>query len=111
MNVRGVLLRWFVAGSLGPLLMACVGMDGRDVTAGRQPSPPVTVVAQADVHPSDELIAERIRTRIENAGIVTDLLAAVNGSTKTWCFPNFMSGGFTTLRGATGAALPGSPTT
>ncbi len=68
-------MRWFVAGSLGPLLMACVGMDGRDVTAGRHPSPPVTVVAQVDVHPSDELIAERIRTRIENAGIVTDLLA------------------------------------
>ena len=73
MNVRRALLCGTVAVSFCALSTTCTKRDGQDSTAAKQSSQPETEFRHA---PSpDELVAERIRTRIEAAGVVTDLRA------------------------------------
>ena len=62
-----------VAASLGVSFATCARKDARDSSAAEQSSPPGTEVG-LDRSP-DELVAERIRTRIEAAGVVAELRA------------------------------------
>jgi len=52
-------------------------------------SPPRTEAAQADTRSPDELVAERIRTRIEAAGVVADLRAGGEPVYASAVLPNF----------------------
>ncbi len=75
MNVRRVLLCGLVALSFGVWCAACGRRDGRDSTADEQTSPPGTQVKGAEIRSFDDLVAERIRTRIEGADIAAELRA------------------------------------
>lgn len=72
-NARRVLLYGAVAATFGALFTTCSRSDDRDSTAvGRSSSPGMELG-----HPPspDELVAERIRNRIEAAGVVAELKA------------------------------------
>ena len=73
MNVKRVLLGWSVAVSFGVLFTTCTTRDDRDFTAAKQSSPTGMEVGPAHIRSLDELVAERIRTRIEAACVVTEL--------------------------------------
>ena len=72
MNVKRVLLCWSVIVSFGVLFTTCTTRDDRDFTAAKQSSQTGMEVGPADIRSLDELVAERIRTRIEAACVVTD---------------------------------------
>jgi hypothetical protein len=71
MNVRRMWLYGIVAVSLAALFTTCTRRDNRDSNAAKQSSLPGKGVGYA--RSPDELVAERIRTRIEDAGVVTEL--------------------------------------
>ena len=73
MNLRRVLLCWSVVVSFGVLFASCTTRDDRDLTAAKQPSPTGVEVGPAQIGSLDELVAGRIRTRIEAACVVTEL--------------------------------------
>jgi len=65
MNKRKVWLCWSVALGFGVLLATCTTKEDQDYAAA----------GQGQIPSANELIAEHIRTRIEEAGVVTELRA------------------------------------
>jgi murein L,D-transpeptidase YcbB/YkuD len=68
-------------------LIARVLLIGAALTGCR--SPPRTEAAQVDIRSPDELVAERIRNRIEAAGVVADLRAGGEPVYASAVLPNF----------------------
>ncbi len=75
MNARKLLLFWSVAVCFGTGCAPSIRRDDRDFPAARQLPPPMMEAKLAYIRDPDELVAERIRTRIEAAGVVTELKA------------------------------------
>jgi len=75
MDVRRALLCWLVALSLGALFAACIRRGARDSDTAHQFSASGTEAGGAETRSFDDLVAERIRTRIESADVLTDLRA------------------------------------
>jgi murein L,D-transpeptidase YcbB/YkuD len=71
------------------LFTACVGRDERESSAARQPPGPGIEVGHADIRSPDELVAERIRTRIEAADVVSELRAGGDPVYASVALPGF----------------------
>jgi murein L,D-transpeptidase YcbB/YkuD len=74
-SINRMLLCWIIVLSIGVLFVTCGKRDSRDSSTARQSLPPGIGVGQDLVDSPTELIAEQIRTRIEAAGVVTELRA------------------------------------
>ncbi len=89
MNIKRVLLGWSVAVSFGVLLTACTMRDGRGSNAAKQLSPIGMEVGRAHTPTLDELVAERIRTRIEAACAITELRVSCEPVYASVALPSF----------------------
>jgi len=89
MNVRRVLFCWSVAVSFGLLFTTCVRRDDRDSTATKQSSVPGAVVGSDHIQSFDELVAERIRTRIKAACVVKDFRVSCEPVYASVALPGF----------------------
>ncbi len=89
MNVKRVLLGWSVAVSFGVLFTTCTMRDDQGSTAAKQLSPTGMEVGLAHIRSRDELVAERIRTRIEAACVLTEFRVSCEPIYASVALPGF----------------------
>ncbi len=92
MNVKRVLLGWSVAVSFGVLFTTCTMRDDQGSTAAKQLSPTGMEVGLAHIRSIDELVAERIRTRIEAACVLTKFRVSCEPVYASVALPGFYAG-------------------
>lgn len=75
MSMKKMLLCWSVAVCFFASCATSIRRDDRDFSAAKKESPPVAEAKEAFIRSPDEFVSEQIRTRIEAAGVVTELRA------------------------------------
>ena len=89
MNMRKMFFVWSIAVSFGISCMTSIKRDDRNLASSGQSSTTVTALKLAYVRSPDALVAEQIRTRIETAGVVTELRAGGEPVYESVALPSF----------------------